>query len=264
MQYTPHTFNVNGVALEAGIYEPRRTNNLIIFTPGISSTFQDYEPFLNDLKNNNATVIAYNVRGHGKSEGRMSQKALVEDLEALIAIQEQPLSLAGHSLGASISAKAHGPVKSQVFLAPFINRYSLSGMNRLGYGLMNVLNNLSMLAPLDRYAAAKGPEAGFNNREPVHDFVELSTFTSHKLPQRKTGWTIPDKDEMLGTWMNSAHYEALKQQMQKAYPKGYNMSFLVKGLNHCMNLKPFDFVPFFKTESDKHSTLARTVAEFLR
>jgi pimeloyl-ACP methyl ester carboxylesterase len=263
MQYTPHIFKVNGVALEAGVYEPKRSRNLVIFTPGISATFTDYNPFLQDLNNNNITVIAYNVRGHGKSEGRMTQQALVEDLEALIGIQEQPLSLVGHSLGANISAHAHGPVKSQLFLAPFISKHSLSGMNRLGYGLMRALHLLGTLAPLDRYATKKGPEAGFNNREPVHDFVELSTFNAHRLPQRRTGWVIPDKDEMLGTWTSSAHYEALKNQLQKAYPDGFNMSFLAKGLNHCFNLKPFDFTPFFKTE-DKHTPLARTIAEFLR
>ncbi len=96
-----------------GHWEPPRPRVLVVFFHGLGEHIGSYRPFAEALNAAGIAVWAPDQAGHGRSDGERvlisSVDDLVEDAATLVALAREahpdlPLIVAGHSLGALVSA----------------------------------------------------------------------------------------------------------------------------------------------------------------
>ncbi len=257
------------ISLEGTIFEPKyeKPDSLIIFTPGISSTYRDYQKFLLEPLAEEARVLTYNLRGHGKSEGKFDPPILVEDLENIVKQQVTPVVLLGQSIGAGISAaaaKTQGNVCGVYMINPYLDPEFLSDtqLKYVSLAQKSTYTGLPTLIDPILHHLFKG----FHNRRPIRDFGSLKKVKlSESIDDIPISWIISDKDEVLGTIDNQEHYSKIRQILSLHYPNSTDRSELAQGLNHCLNTTKGDYAPFMKKEKGKDSErIVTDIIEFTR
>lgn len=242
------------IQLEGLILEPNFTKaqSTIIFTPGISSHFEDYLPLLEPLAEE-AHVVTYDLRGHGRSQGVFDPPKLVEDLEDIAKMLAKPVCAIGQSVGASIAASAANTqecIKGVYLITPYLCTDSLSIGPRCGVYLARALTYTGIPYVLD---ALLRRNKAFKNRTPIQDTGRLVKAKAPRCAQEKpTSWIVADHDAVLGTLNNPRHFDAVCGRLRELYPHGHDRSALAHGLNHCLNITPGDYAPFLKDEPGKN------------
>ena len=103
---------INNVNLNINFYKPKESNKdtTIIFTHGMAEYSKSYEEVALFFQNKGFHVITYDVRGHGKSEGKRgyvkSYMDFVNDLKEIVNLaykETKNVFLAGHSMGGLIT-----------------------------------------------------------------------------------------------------------------------------------------------------------------
>ncbi len=248
------------IALDGVLLEPSSTKShyTLIFTPGISSKYQDYATLIESF-GEQTRVIAYNLRGHGTSEGAFDPPKLIEDLEDIIQEQTGPVCLLGQSVGAGISAKASARcqnVKAVYMLTPYLGIEFLGRKQRAGIRTLRALTFIPgplQVADAVLYFSGISQPAGFNNRQPLQDLGRLVKIKSAECKTNKpVAWLVSSCDEVTGTLNNPAHYEFVRKKLKEMYPDGEDHSEFAQGLNHCLNLTKGDMRPFLKPENGKN------------
>jgi alpha-beta hydrolase superfamily lysophospholipase len=98
------------------LWRPETSRGTIVVTHGISEHSECYNRFANTMAQDNWTIVGWDLRGHGRSEGKRGYVAdfseFSNDLDALIKFvkaqilkRDQPLVLFGHSLGGLITLR---------------------------------------------------------------------------------------------------------------------------------------------------------------
>lgn len=253
--------------LEAGLKEPAHPNAVIIFTPGISRTYEDYVQHLLDPLAEEASVLAYNLRGHGTSDGRFDPPALTGDLEDIVDLLSQPVVLLGHSIGAGIAAaaaKTRADARGAYLLSPYFDSEFLAGRPRKYVALARILTYTGipfLTDPLVRLC-----NKGFHNRAPIRDFGRLLKAVRPESVAKPVAWIVSDRDEMLGTLDNDMHYRRIQNVLRELYPDyGRDRSALAKGLNHCLNVTTGSMSPFLHEPSTQvRDRIVTDIIEFSR
>lgn len=105
------------------LWRPQTSRGTIVVTHGLAEHSECYHRFAQNLAQDNWTIVGWDLRGHGRSEGKRGYVADFSDysndldqviryVKAQIHKREQPLVLFGHSLGGLITVKAmlnHAP-----------------------------------------------------------------------------------------------------------------------------------------------------------
>lgn len=101
---------INNKFLNVNFYEQHTNDTTIIFTHGLGEYSKSYEEAAKFFHKNGFSVITYDIRGHGKSEGERgsvdSYKSFINDLDALVNIaykNTKNVFLVGHSMGGVIT-----------------------------------------------------------------------------------------------------------------------------------------------------------------
>lgn len=105
------------VELYYQVWKPQTSVGTILVTHGIAEHSDCYQKFAEDVTAKGWTVFVWDLRGHGRSEGKRGYvnrfKDFVDDLDAAIKFvktqnyaPEKPLVLFGHSMGGLITSKA--------------------------------------------------------------------------------------------------------------------------------------------------------------
>ncbi|MGI6781822.1 MAG: alpha/beta fold hydrolase [Acholeplasmataceae bacterium] len=101
---------INNEFIHIRTYEVEKPKATIVFSHGIAEHHLRYKTLIDYLNESGYNVLAYDLRGHGKSGGKRgyikSANVYVEDLNYLIGVAKekynQKVFLIGHSLGALI------------------------------------------------------------------------------------------------------------------------------------------------------------------
>lgn len=260
---TDDYLRLDGVRLECRIYEPRGPKkSTIVFIPGISAHIRDYDEFLDDLASSHR-VIAYNLRGHGTSQGTFAPHVLAEDLKKVIDALA-PVNLLGHSLGAGIAAiasKENCRVRGVFMLAPYLGVDVVSASKRAMLYAARVFAAIPTVEDLVlHYGAMYGLK--FHNHHPMRDLGRLTNMKSEQCRTlNRVAFIIPDHDEVLGTY----DYEQslyVNERLIDICPRSEDHSILGTGLNHCFNLKRGDYRPFLKRENKPRDQILQSITNF--
>lgn len=98
------------------VWEADETCGTIVVTHGLAEHSECYDEFAQNLNQDNWTVVAWDLRGHGNSEGKRGYVAnfdqfttdlhlLLEQVKSEVHDSKNPLILFGHSLGGLITLK---------------------------------------------------------------------------------------------------------------------------------------------------------------
>jgi len=242
-----------GVSLSGLGYQPHGpSKGNILFLQGISSDVNDCSHFLREL-GEEYTVISFNYLGH-------ENPGVLDAADAprhAIAIREkffdrEPVILMGHSMGATIATAAIEQTQPQaiVLLAPLINKnYTRRSIERF-ISFVHVHPHLARAGDniLERWPIQKKVVPHLNN--PLRAYASLGSIDMLAYTINTPAfYAMPDRDELFGvTPENIATHEAAVRQ---AYLLAESGNELVRGWNHCLNLKHLDLVPFFKEEPNK-------------
>jgi pimeloyl-ACP methyl ester carboxylesterase len=235
---------------------PNRPQGAIYFVHGISACWQDYLPLLEPLAEN-YRVFAYNQRGHADAPGSFDVEKAANDLEHMIVAEpKKNVGILGHSLGglAALVAKrlenTETPVKGVFLIEPYL------GMEFLHWPQRYAINMLRALAPVFKPVdyvlnalLCLRKRMGMHQRDVLASYAELSRVKCSDVEGMKTpvAFMLANRDEVLGT-RNREHYSACVRRIKELFPQVKNYSGLVSGLNHCLNERLFDFVPFLKED----------------
>lgn len=119
----------DGVKLEGCVYEAAQSRGVVLYFGGRG---QDSVGLLPKLAQcfENLTIVTFNYRGYGKSEGKPSEKAILEDSALVyekVVKNFGPTQIIGYSLGCSVAsyvAMRHSPQKL-FLIAPFSSMKTL-------------------------------------------------------------------------------------------------------------------------------------------
>lgn len=241
-------------SIECFLFEPvySRTVTTVIFAPGITSHVRDYQPLLEPLAEE-LRVLAFNLPGHGKSTGLYEPGSLASCVADLVAAERRDVVCAGHSLGGGIAAAACRELPAvcgAYLLNPYVGQACVTDA---GYGAMLATRVASRVFGRGADALARLFVKGFNNVRPVRDYAALWRIQSESLMTDKpVSYLLAEKDEiMVGD--NPYRYDFVRSMLCKLFPRGYDRSFLARGLNHCLNTGQKDWAPFLKPEPGKDS-----------
>ncbi len=114
----------NGVTLRGWVVNPGQSRALLYFGGNAESIEDNRDPLATALPGTTSYLLAY--RGYGASEGAASERALLEDAEALFDHVRQrhpnaPVSVIGRSLGSGVASHLASlrPVARLVLVTPF-------------------------------------------------------------------------------------------------------------------------------------------------
>jgi alpha-beta hydrolase superfamily lysophospholipase len=110
-------FGHNDVELFYQLWRPTETRGTIVVTHGIAEHSECYHRFATNLAEEGWTVVGWDLRGHGKSEGKrgyvedfnhyaLDLDAFIKFIKAQIHKRELSLFLFGHSMGGLITLKS--------------------------------------------------------------------------------------------------------------------------------------------------------------
>jgi alpha-beta hydrolase superfamily lysophospholipase len=110
-------FGHNDVELFYQLWRPTETRGTIVVTHGIAEHSECYHRFATNLAEDGWTVVGWDLRGHGKSEGKrgyvedfnhyaLDLDAFIKYIKAQIHKRELSLFLFGHSMGGLITLKS--------------------------------------------------------------------------------------------------------------------------------------------------------------
>ena len=123
-------FGYKDVELFYQIWRSDQTRGTIVVTHGLAEHSENYNTFAQELAQDGYTVVAWDLRGHGRSEGKRGyvedfsdyshdHDLMIKFVKAQIHKREKPLFLFGHSLGGLITLKTlllHAPAHVQAVL----------------------------------------------------------------------------------------------------------------------------------------------------
>jgi len=127
--YTFLTLKNDGITLEGCVYEPQNPKGSILYFGGRG---QDSVGLLPKLAEQlpSLRIVTFNYRGYGKSEGKPTEKVLLDDAVLIaqkIQNRYEDIIVVGYSLGGAIASYAtlHVKVKSLVLIGAFCSLDSL-------------------------------------------------------------------------------------------------------------------------------------------
>lgn len=110
----------------------------------------------------------------------------------------------------------------------------------------------------------KGESLGFHNKHFIRDYATLRSMDAPVI-DTNVAYCFSSADKVLGTKGNGRHLGDLKRMIDQRFSNARDYSCLVAGLNHCLNKKPGDYVPFCKNELGKHRKgLVQAISQFYR
>ncbi len=237
------------------------SSGTVVFSQGISGHFKDCENILFPLAEE-FDVITFNQRGHGKSEGRFDPMKMGDDLDE---ITYDGSFILGLSAGAVGALTMETDVASIFLINPYLGpdflskkqRFCLYAAKCLSYtGIQKIIQYLFSIKDLNK-------KSGFHNKRFIDDYAKLTKVPEFYL-NKKVGFCVADKDEVLGTLNNEEHYNNIINKFSIFYD-ATDYSHIAKGLNHCLNKKKKDFAPFLKDETGKDSNkIIETIIEFYK
>jgi pimeloyl-ACP methyl ester carboxylesterase len=240
----------------------------IIFSTGICMDCRDLMELLGPLSDF-IRVVAYNYRGHGSSSGVFDLDKVSSDLQVVVSHYREPIFLMGYSTGCGVNALT--PFRSvrangYILLSPYLDRYYLSRARRLALKSAGYLSGPLGFADSVLTATGLAKRLGFKNKLPLVDVTKIDRMQSPQRPFYHTPalWMIPDRDEVLGTWMNQTHLEEVRARLKWVYPAGTDRSDLVSGLNHLFNTQVGNLFNAFSCPNNTKNAMIETILDFCR
>ena len=251
------------IELEGLVLSSNVSNGIIFFSPGLCSHFDDYNNLLYPLAEE-FDVVTFNHRGHGASEGRFCSLRIADDLDYLVSDGAFVLS---HSAGSIGALDVKSDVKAVFVINPYLFPEILSKKQRFLLYLAKGLTCAFVQKPVQALLSVKNfnEKLGFHNKRFIDDYAALLDVPDFFSFERKVGFFVSDNDKVIGTLNNEKHYNKVKERLLLMYEDAEDYSHLVKGLNHCLNKKEGDSVPFLKTEPGKNSDkIIETIVNFYK
>jgi len=262
----------DGVTLQGFEHTPPNAQKTVLLLHGISSRGDCFKKLMGHIDRHR--VIAYDQRGHGRSDGRFNVQHAVDDLSAIID-REGVDSVMGHSLGAYISVQAakrkeaqNDPLHRLYLIAPFIGVDMLGLRPRFGIHLTRAFTPF-----LDALEKGLGSlldgfrrRMEYYNEEIIHGYAELGKCLSYRcagLRATKLGYALPRRDEVMGTDY-APHDAYFRQRLEDLFPQAHDFSDYVMDLNHCLNAQPRDYSPLLsRIRKRNRKRLVQAIAKFL-
>jgi len=244
------TIPIFGLTLEPK--HPSKKN--ILFLGGLSGHFEDYQRFLLEPLADTFRVDTFNYRGHIGSHGRFNNKSNLDDAETILEEIQGDVFILAHSYGANLATRLKSDKIKKIYcFEPLFDFNMLTGLFQLGINALSITKHIGFLGfPDFLLDEANIPiKAGFKNTNPLQSFAELKEVKECEY-EKPLAFAFADKDTVYGT-SNPVNQKNLIKKIKEMYPHAKNRSELVRGLNHCLNLKKGDFAPFLKPEKGKDS-----------
>ncbi len=219
-------------------------------------------------------LLAFDLRGHGGSEGRFEPASSMQDCRELCMLFHDPTdgnAVVAHSAGSLATAAMSAETDALVLLAPYVAADLLSAPLRRLVNYLHPHQDSRIVTKLDDAFELFRPQwSSLRERWPalpppphVHGFLrsagalgDLDLRGAHI--EQPYLFLFPDKDDSLGT-RKPERYAAYRAAVAGLGLRGEDASELAAGLNHCFNRD--GLVPFMKEESgkDREAILERIV-----
>ncbi|MBW3004930.1 alpha/beta hydrolase [Candidatus Woesearchaeota archaeon] len=237
------------VKLEGCLIESRFSKGDILFLQGFSGKHEDYMHLLLPL-GEEFRVITYNYRGHGGNKQRFQDRAVLSDVEQIIAHVPRGGKILAHSYGANLATRlTSDKIQRAYLLEPYLSPATLPSAYRLGAKACETISILPVILPgLDAILDAS---SALHQKKILQGLAELSKVKAQEF-DKPLAFTLADQDELFAV-PSPEKYMRIIDLIKEMYPHARNRSELVRGLNHCLNKTPGDFVPFLKPEEGKDS-----------
>ncbi len=235
---------------------PQSDRNLLVVL-GLNFGFVSYLPFLEKF-NKHFTVITYNQRGQIDSGTCFDPSRLSDDLDQVLDLLniEKTFVLA-HSAGALAVSNSRLNSNPYFLMTPCLGQDSFSRLYQFGLKTCRLLNNQGFNRVSNKILG--------NSTNPnfINGATNLLTSPQIVCSEKKVGFFIADNDEVLGTYGNPYHLSSMKSSLRELFPYGKDHSLTIKGLNHFLNLNPYNFSEFCKDEKGKDSQrIIHTIVSF--
>jgi pimeloyl-ACP methyl ester carboxylesterase len=246
------------VLLKGCIYEPsQQVVGTLQFVHGWTSQYKEYASLLEPLSER-YRIVAFNLRGHGGSQGIFDRDKCVEDVvgqnkEYCVG----PTGLLGHSAGSfSLMAAEKCNYRSMAFFTPYLCPSFLPKGLRALVKFLDISRATSIINKFEdglKEVECRYPwlhrkylnvENLARNSIALND-MDLRSFKVH-LPLL---YFLSDKDGTLGTDDPTKHLK-YKEVLQSIADKVIDCSEFVCGLNHNLNFNDSD--TFLKEEPGKN------------
>jgi alpha-beta hydrolase superfamily lysophospholipase len=172
---------------------PATPSGIVCLVHGLGEHCGRYEHVAQHLNENGWTVIAIDLRGHGRSEGRRGHtpayRVLMNDLSLLVREAEcmypgRPSYLYGHSMGGNLvlnfALRRTSPINGVIASAPMLRMAFDPPLRKaiMGNIVRNVWSAMQMSSGLDTQNLSRDPDVICAYREDplVHDRVTMSFF----------------------------------------------------------------------------------------
>lgn len=234
--------------------EPKtQSKGTILFLEGFSGHFEDYQRFFLEPLADAFQVNTYNYRSHTGSHGRFNNDSNLDDAQTILEEIPGDVFVIAHSYGAYLAARLDSDkVKGLYCIEPVFDPQMLNTLPRFGVNAANTAGYVPGLLQITDAFLNKtklNETFGFKVVSPLQSSRELARTTAADCSKPMV-FTFASGDRTLGSHQQS-RYLALIDMVRAAYPHAENKSEVVKGLNHCLNIKGLE--PFLKPEKDKDS-----------
>lgn len=170
-----------------------------------------------------------------------------------------------HSIGSVGALDAERDVDAIFMINPYLGPEFLAKPQRALLYLTRLFTYTGIHKPLQSLLSIKNysQKFGFHNKRFLGDYAKLLSVPRDYHFGKKIGFYVSDRDEVLGTLNNNKHYNFVRNKLKTTFSQAQDYSWVVKGLNHCLNKNKGDLAPFLKPEQGKDSDkIVRTIIDF--
>ncbi len=240
----------DGISLFFQVWENPKARGTILITHGQGEHSECYHRVVDFFKNSEWSFFAWDLRGHGRSEGKRGYASHFEDYVAdyqiflELALKDhrvagKPAVLMSHSMGGLIQLKtlAHHsfPVKAQTCSAPFLGlAFQPPGWKDTGAGLLNrIYPQITMWNEIKHTQLTQDAEVIKEYEQDVlrHDRISPGVYLGFQpafedVMAHATSLTIPslfqlpEKDPVVSTPTAQAFFEKLGSPLKQLHLYG--------------------------------------------